>query len=124
MKRWILFGVAAIFCVSLSACSTPSHRVSHVRLGMTPDEVMDEMGKPYAVRAAKLYRDGNYMEVWEYIPSVFSVALFADRYDKIYWVIFDGGKVVQWGEPGDLTGTTTLTGDAVVTEYIDEKRMR
>jgi hypothetical protein len=86
---------------------------------------VEEMGRPYAVRASKMYRDGNFMEVWEYIPSVFSVALFADRYDKVYWIIFDGGKVVQWGEPGDLTGTPTVVAeDAVVTEYIDEKRLR
>jgi len=31
---------------------------------------------------------------------------------------------VQWGEPGDLSGASTLTGDALVSEYIDEKRVR
>lgn len=125
MNKWFLFALCALVSLSVSGCSTPSNRVSRVRLGMTPDEVVDEMGRPYAVRASKMYRDGNFMEVWEYIPSVFSVALFADRYDKIYWIIFDGGKVVQWGEPGDLTGApTVIADDAVVTEYIDEKRMR
>ena len=125
MNKWFLFALCALVSLAVSGCSTPSNRVSRVRLGMTPDEVVDEMGRPYAVRASKMYRDGNFMEVWEYIPSVFSVALFADRYDKTYWVIFDGGKVVQWGEPGDLTGQPTVTADdAVVTEYIDEKRMR
>ncbi len=115
-----LIGVAVL----VVGCRTPSHDIGGMRLGMTHDEVLDVMGDPYTVRAAKLYRDGNWLEVWEYIPSVFSVALFADRYDKTFWVVFEGGKVVQWGEPGDLSGATTATGDVLVTEYIDEKRAR
>lgn len=84
---------------------------------MTPEEVLDVMGNPYAIRTAKLYRDGSFQEVWEYLPSMFSVALFADRYDKMYLVHFDGGRLVQWGEPGDLTGGT-------VREYVPERRAR
>lgn len=105
--------------VLVAGCRNPAHQISGVRLGMTHDEVLDVMGRPYAVRAAKLYRDGNWLEVWEYIPSVFSVALFADRYDKDYWVVFEGGKVVQWGEPGDWAGRTDQ-----VEEYIPERRGR
>jgi hypothetical protein len=124
VKSNLLPGLLVLASVVLIGCSTPSHNIAKIRLGMTPEEVSEEMGDPYAVRAAKLYRDGNFQEIWEYIPSIFSVALFADRYDKTYWVVFDGGKVVQWGEPGDLSGASTLTGDALVSEYIDEKRVR
>ena len=125
MKKILLVVMMLAPLLLLTACNTPSKRVANMRLGMTPDEVLEEMGRPYAIRAAKLYRDGGFQEVWEYIPSVFSVALFADRYDKSYWVFFDGGKVVQWGEPGDLTGSATVTqDDAAVTEYIPERRAR
>lgn len=125
MKNYAVSGICALAALVLVGCSTPSQRVGSVRLGMTPDEVLDEMGEPYAVRSAKLYRDGTFQEVWEYIPSIFSVALFADRYDKTYWVFFDEGRVVQWGEPGDLTGSTTVAeDDAVVSEYIPERRAR
>lgn len=125
MNRLLLAVVLLVPMLMLTACSTPHRNVSNLRLGMTPDEVLDEMGRPYVIRSAKLYRDGNFQEVWEYIPSIFSVALFADRYDKSFWIYFDGGKVVQWGEPGDLTGSTTIQQqDAAVTEYIPERRAR
>lgn len=111
----LLLGTALLW----TGCSTPSHRIGDLRLGMTPDEVLEEMGTPYAVRAAKFYRDGTFQEVWEYIPSIFSVALFADRYDKIYWVYFDDGRLVQWGEPGDYTGDEDM-----VLEYVPERTTR
>jgi hypothetical protein len=109
VKKQILLGLSVAVIGTLTACSTPSRNVSGLRLGMVPEEVLGVMGEPYTIRAAKLYEDGNFQEVWEYIPSVFSVALFADRYDKTVWTYFDGGKLVQWGEPADFTGTSTLT---------------
>lgn len=124
MKRILLAGMVLAPLLLMTACYTPSNNISGMRLGMTPDEVVDEMGDPYAIRASKLYRDGGFQEVWEYIPSVFSVALFADRYDKSYWIIFDGGKVVQWGEPGDLTGSPTAPEPPAITEYVPERRAR
>lgn len=123
-KIVLLAGLMGI-SVLVTGCRTPSRHISEVRLGMTPDEVLDVMGRPYTIRAAKLFRDGNWLETWEYIPSVFSVALFADRYDKTYWITFEGGKVVQWGEPGDFAGPPTVTqDDAAVTEYIPDRRSR
>ena len=124
MKRILLAIVFLAPLLMLTACNTPHQRISNLRLGMTPDEVLDEMGSPYAIRSAKLYRDGGFQEVWEYIPSIFSVALFADRYDKTYFVYFDGGKLVMWGEPGDLTGQTSVEDDAAVLEYVPERRTR
>ena len=124
MSRVFLASLMVVVSMAFVACSTPSRNISNLRLGMTPDEVLDEMGRPYAIRTAKLYRDGSFQEVWEYIPSIFSVALFADRYDKTYFVYFDGGKLVMWGEPGDLTGQTSVEDDAAVLEYVPERRTR
>lgn len=118
MKK-ILVALSVILLILVQGCGTPSQRVGNLRLGMTPEEVLEEMGRPYAVRAAKLYRDGTFQEVWEYIPSIFSVALFADRYDKMYWIYFDDGRLVQWGEPGDFTGEEDM-----VMEHIPERRTR
>jgi len=109
VKKWTIVCVLIFSAAVLSACSTPSQRIAGLRLGMSSDEVMDTMGRPYAIRAAKLFDEGNFQEVWEYIPSVFSVALFADRYDKDYWIYFNDGRLVQWGEPADFTGATSTT---------------
>ncbi len=118
MKTVILAGLMGAV-ILVAGCQTPTRHISDIRLGMTHDEVLDAMGRPYAVRAAKLFADGNWLEVWEYIPGVFSVALFADRYDKSYWIIFEGGKVVQWGEPGDWQRE-----DDQVEEYVPDRRRR
>ncbi len=119
MNKLYLVTACVLLMTLTQGCSTPSQRIGGLRLGMTPDEVLDEMGRPYAVRSAKLFRDGSFQEVWEYIPSIFSVALFADRYDKIYWVYFDDGRLVQWGEPGDFTGEEDM-----VLEHIPDRRTR
>jgi len=109
--------------ILLAGCTTPSTRIVSMSLGMSPAEVMDVMGPPFAVRAAKVYEEGGIAEVWEYIPPVFSRAAFSDKYDKTYWVFFEDGKVVQWGEPGDFSGQTT-TKDVPVMDYTDKKRAR
>lgn len=65
---------------------------------MTPDEVINEMGKPFTIRAAKVFDDGQTTEVWEYQPR------FMELNPKTFWIYFENQKVVQWGEPGDFSG--------------------
>jgi len=91
--RW-----AAIILVGLVAvgCSNTSRKISKLQLGMSPDDVLDKAGEPFTRRAAKVYEDGRTTEIWEYVSRV---ALDP----RNYWVYFEDGKVVQWGEPGDFT---------------------
>lgn len=107
--------LAAVFMVC--GCITPSQKIGGLSLGMTPTDVHNVMGPPFAVRAAKTYEDGTTAQVWEYVPPVFSRAAFSDKYDKTYWVYFVNDKVVQWGEPGDFT-THDTTRDVTVKDYI------
>ncbi|MBU0677875.1 MAG: hypothetical protein KJ626_07130 [Verrucomicrobia bacterium] len=111
--------ILVFFACLLGGCMTPDRHISDLRLGMNPDEVRYEMGDPHAVRASKIYDNEEWVEVWEYIPPIFSLAAITDKYDKEYWVIFLNGKVVQWGEPGDFEYASTLTaGDQLpVMEY-------
>jgi hypothetical protein len=45
-------------------------------------------------------------------------------YPKTYWVFFENGKVVQWGEPGDFSGQQ-ISGTAVpVGDYSKQKTIR
>ena len=111
--------LVAVYC---SGCmTTPSAHISKIQLGMDADQVKKIMGPPFTVRAAKQYENNETMAVWEYIAPVFSSAAFSDKYDKTYWIMFENGKVVQWGEPGDFSGTDTISGAVPVKDYFNKK---
>ena len=94
--RGILAGL--MLACFLSACASWNVNVSKLQLGMDPEAVREAIGKPFAIRAAKVYSDDEWSEVWEYLPPSFTWT------PKTYWVHFENGLVVQWGEPGDFTG--------------------
>jgi hypothetical protein len=121
VKKALLVSVLliAVFC---SGCqTTPSAHIVQIELGMSPDQVKKIMGPPFTIRAAKQYENGESSAVWEYIAPVFSSAAFSDKYDKTYWIMFENGKVVQWGEPGDFSGTDTISGSVPVKDYFNKK---
>ena len=102
-------GAAAVVC----GCTTAN--IS--RLHMDPDEVQEAIGKPSAIRAAKAYAGGEtpeWSQVWEYLPGAFAWN------PKTYWVYFENDKVVQWGEPGDFSGSAA----SAVKEYNPNKGAR
>lgn len=109
--------------VCLFGCTTPDRYISDLRLGMTYDEVTEAMGRPFAVRAAKMFEGEEWADVWEYRPPIFSLAALTEKYDRTYWVSFENGKVVQWGEPGDFTYDDSLReGEKIpVLEYRSQK---
>jgi hypothetical protein len=115
VKKTSLIVLTLLFAGGLMAgCASPRFRMDALKLGMTPDEVIDQVGKPFTTRAAKVYEDKRAVEVWEYLPRFFSL------YPKTYWVYFENGAVVQWGEPGDFT---TQTGASVpVQEFNNQSR--
>ena len=80
----------------------------------TEEAVREAIGKPFTIRAAKVYEGDEWSEVWEYLPPWFTWT------PKTYWVYFENGKVVQWGEPGDFSGSTA----AAVKEYNPNKSIR
>lgn len=94
--------LACVLMVSLlGACASWNIDISRLQLGMEPEAVREAIGKPFAIRAAKVYDNEEWTEVWEYLPPTFTWE------PKTYWVYFENGKVVQWGEPGDFTGSPT-----------------
>jgi hypothetical protein len=100
--------------LSLSACADMNVDVSKLQLGMEPEAVREAIGKPFTIRAAKVYKGEEWAEIWEYLPPAFT------WYPKTYWVYFEDGKVVQWGEPGDFSGATVTA----VREYNPNKSDR
>ena len=108
----ILAGLA--LALVLSACANWNVDVSRLQLGMEPEAVREAIGKPFTVRAAKVYEGEEFAEVWEYLPPSFTWT------PKTYWVYFENGKVVQWGEPGDFSGSPA----GAVREYNANKSAR
>jgi len=97
----------------LTGCS--SVNVGKLQLGMEPEAVQEAIGKPYTIRAAKVYPGNDeWAEIWEYLPPILTLN------PKTYWIYFENGKVVQWGEPGDFSGSTA----SAVKEYNPNKSAR
>ena len=108
----ILAGLMLAFL--LSGCASSNAKVGKLQLGMEPEAVREAIGSPYSIRAAKVYEGEEWTEVWEYLPPAFTWN------PKTYWVYFENGKVVQWGEPGDFTGSSVTA----VREYNPNKSDR
>ena len=108
----------ALLAVLMSGCASWNVDISRLQLGMEPEQVQEAIGKPFAIRAAKMYNNGEngdeWSEVWEYLPPMLTWE------PKTYWVYFENGKVVQWGEPGDFTGSKA----SAVKEYNPNKGSR
>ncbi|MEM7391987.1 MAG: hypothetical protein AAF492_06520 [Verrucomicrobiota bacterium] len=120
MKKAIGFLLLGGMFTFITGCVTPDRYISDVRLGMTTDEVKYTMGDPFAVRAAKMYEGEEWIEVWEYRPPIISLAAFTDKYDRDYQIVFKNGKVIQWGEPGDLHYRSTVSGNSAVPVFDPE----
>ena len=115
MKRLLLvlpvLLILGFSAMATTGCRHPAKKLKDIRLGFTPDEVEDEMGSPYAVRAAKLFEDEETTMIWEYRPP------FLANNESIIHVIFENDKVVQWGVAGDYqTGS-----EKTVKEYKPKK---
>lgn len=111
MKRVFTFLLVIAVGFLVAGCASPAKRVKLLKLGMSPDEVREQMGDPYTVRAAKIYENGEWTQIWEYQAPPFSVN------PKNFWMYFENGKLVQWGEPGDFTGSAEQ-----VQEYSEQKQ--
>lgn len=97
--------LALLAVLLLSGCASWNTHVGRLQLGMEPAQVRDAIGEPFTIRAAKLYSNDEWAEIWEYLPPAFTWN------PKTYWVYFENGKVVQWGEPGDFTGSSSTISD-------------
>ena len=104
----------ALLAVMACGCASWNVDISRLQLGMEPEQVQEAIGKPFAIRAAKMYNDEEWSEVWEYLPPVFTWE------PKVSWIYFENGKVVQWGEPGDFSGSAA----SAVKEYNPNKGSR
>lgn len=97
MKFCLNMLAMGLVVIAAAGCSSPAKKIKDVRLGMTPEEVLDVMDKPTTIRAAKVYEDGQTQQIWEYRQT------FALE-PRDFWIFLENDKVVQWGFPGDFAG--------------------
>jgi len=100
MKRLLIFTPLILLTIGLTGCVHPAKKLKNLDLGMTKTDVLDQMGKPYSVRAAKVFEDEETTEIWEYWPPFLAIN------DQKMHVIFENERVVQWGVAGDFTTGT------------------
>ena len=109
----VLFAMSMILLgVMLSGCKHPMTKTRNLELGMTPDEVIDELGDPDYVRSAKVFDNEETTRIFEYLPPFFTTN------EKKLHIIFENERLVQWGAPGDY-GTG---GESSVKEYREKKQ--
>ena len=114
-SKTVYLALAAATVLSLCACISRNAPVSRLELGMEPEQVVETIGRPFAIRASKVYADsGETAQVWEYLPPVIT------SNPKTYWLYFENDKLVQWGEPGDFSGSPATA----VKEYNPNKSAR
>ena len=72
--------------------------LSPLQIGMSKQEVIEAIGKPYNVIGAKRFENGV-VEVWDY--RCYGANVVQYYIETQYWLYFLDGKLEQWGQPGD-----------------------
>lgn len=113
--RFISCLLLAIF---LASCATPAKRMTLISLGMSKEQVVQNLGNPTVARGAIRNKFDQTVEVWEYrlalpedqvgakvVITVFSLGfasyMWGERDMKNYWLYFVEDELVRWGEAGD-----------------------
>lgn len=82
----------AILCLLvLTACAT-AKKINRVSLGMTKDQVIDNLGEPDSSKG----KDNREVLVYEFIEDAWTGR------EGTYWVELQSGKVVWYGKAGDF----------------------
>lgn len=112
-----------LLCLGLVGCASVQHtkKLRQISLGMSKDEVMEELGEPSVVRGAITNKFNQTVEVWEYRMDkgktgkrvgaevtatlvtfgILAPVLFSSGEIQDYWLYFYDNKLVQWGQAGD-----------------------
>jgi len=95
MKKVFLLIFLLLF---ITSCAHTYGRIEldRLKLGMTKQEVRNELGRPFNVIGSMAFPEGL-LEVWEYRRY----HLWYDYLEEQYWLYFFDDRLEQWGRPGD-----------------------
>ncbi len=89
-----------LFAFLLAGCATPAKHMTRISLGMTKEQVIQNLGNPTVARGAIRNKFDQTVEVWEYRLAL-PKTVWSQRDMKDYWLYFVENKLVRWGEAGD-----------------------
>ncbi|OIO39223.1 MAG: hypothetical protein AUJ75_01660 [Candidatus Omnitrophica bacterium CG1_02_49_10] len=75
-----------------------AYKLIQVSMGLSKDQVQASLGKPNAVRQAAKSKEGETIEIWEYIETG---SFWRGKTEEAYAVYFKDGLVYKWGRPKD-----------------------
>ena len=100
----------------VAGCQSSPPNVTGIRLGMTVDELVAEIGRPASIRERVENEDGEMVEVWQYrldrgaetggevATGVLTsgMGFFDDPTDDHYLFRFIDGRLVSWGPDTEI----------------------
>lgn len=104
----------ALIFMGLCSCAAPSSNINRISLGMTKQQVIEVMGDPSSISAAK----GN--EYLNYALAETSHDVMHNRTTPYFIRLIDG-KVDAYGRHGDF-GTTQMTPQKIIVEQTIENK--
>ena len=88
-----------LLVILLAGCATPAKHMTRISLGMSKEQVIQNLGNPTVARGAIRNKFDQTVEVWEYRLRIGDH--FIGPGIKNYWLYFMEDKLVRWGEAGD-----------------------
>ena len=89
-----------LLVILLVGCATPAKHMTRISLGMSKEQVVQNLGNPTVARGAIRNKFDQTVEVWEYRLAL-PKTVWSQRDMKDYWLYFVEDKLVRWGEAGD-----------------------
>lgn len=89
-----------LLAILLVGCATSAKHMTRISLGMSKEQVIQNLGNPTVARGAIRNKFDQTVEVWEYRLTL-PKTVWSQRDMKNYWLYFVEDKLVRWGEAGD-----------------------
>ena len=111
-----LFVMSIIGCGIYQPLRKSSTKLSYLKIGMTKNEVQQNIGNPDEVRGSVTNVDGDIVTVWEYAfyskgssAANLGIGIFSGTLSwwvpivgkNFYWLYFVEEDLAQWGRAGD-----------------------
>lgn len=92
------FITSILFLLLLCSCATSARNLTKLRIGMTKNQVVNQIGEPESVSSAFKTPDGKSVEVWDFRLSQYQMATTLSPYFDIYSLVFVNEDLQSWSK--------------------------